>query len=259
MPLPKIVTGPAYTAYESQLEREVLSGVIPEHIAFIMDGNRRYAKEVLNAPTIEGHRLGKDKLNEVVHWCLDLGIHHMTVYAFSTENFKRDPSEIDYIMELMEKSFYEFADDKDVHSHHVAIKLIGDLEMIPENVLKAANYAMERTKDYKDFTLNMAVAYGGRQDIANVVRQIATKVRDGEIDVDDIDEDMIGSYISTGDIPDPDLILRTSGEMRISNFLLWQMAYSELYFTDVYWPGFRYIDFLRAIRTYQQRKRRYGA
>jgi tritrans,polycis-undecaprenyl-diphosphate synthase [geranylgeranyl-diphosphate specific] len=258
MVLSKLVKGPAYSAYELQLEKEVLSSPMPQHIAFIMDGNRRYAQEVLNAPSIEGHRLGKDKLDEVVHWCLDLGIHHLTVYAFSTENFKRDPNEVDYIMELLEKSFYEFADDKDVHSHRVSIKLIGEEELLPEGVRKAAKYAMDKTADYKDYTLNMAVAYGGRQDIANVVRQIAAKVRDGEIDIEDIDEEMIGSYMSTGDIPDPDLILRTSGEMRISNFLLWQMAYSELYFTDVYWPGFRYIDFLRAIRTYQQRQRRFG-
>jgi tritrans,polycis-undecaprenyl-diphosphate synthase [geranylgeranyl-diphosphate specific] len=258
MELPNIVKKSAYSAYEAQLEKEVLSAEIPQHIAFIMDGNRRYAKEVLNAPSMEGHKLGRDKLDEVVHWCLDLGIHHLTVYAFSTENFNREPEEVDYIMELLAKSFMDFAEDEDVHKHHVAIKIIGDQEMLPDNVLKAAEYAIERTKDYKDFTLNMAVAYGGRQDITNVVRQIAAGVKEGTIDIDDIDEDLIGSYISTKDVPDPDLILRTSGEMRISNFLLWQMAYSELYFTDVYWPGFRYIDFLRAIRTYQQRQRRFG-
>ncbi len=161
-------------------------------------------------------------------------------------------------MELLEKSLYDFGDDREVHEYHVAIKVIGDKDMLPDNVLRAMRYAEEKTNGYSDFTLTMAIAYGGRQDITNAVRTIAQKVKDGEIDVEDINEYIISSYISTSDVPDPDLILRTSGEIRISNFLLWQMAYSELYFTDVYWPGFRYIDFLRAIRTYQQRKRRFG-
>ncbi len=258
MGLPRLLTDTAYATYETQLEKEVLEGEIPQHIAIIMDGNRRYAREVLNTEPMEGHKLGKEKLDEVVHWCLDLKIHHLTVYAFSTENFNRDPSEVDYIMELLEQALYEFGDDTEVHDNKVSIKVIGDRDLLPENVLKAAEYAEEKTKDYTNFTFNVAIAYGGRQDITNALRSIAQKVVDGEIDIDDINEEMISSCISTSETPDPDLILRTSGEIRISNFLLWQMAYSELYFTDVYWPGFRYIDLLRAIRTYQQRTRRYG-
>ena len=258
MTLPRIITDQAYAAYESQLTKDVMAGEMPKHIAIIMDGNRRYAKEILNAEPMEGHKLGKDKLDEVVHWCLDLGIRHLTVYAFSTENFKRDPGEVEYIMELLERSLYDFGDDEDVHKHHVAINVIGDMEMLPDNVIKAKEYAEGKTKDYTDFTLNLAIAYGGRQDIVHAVRRIAESVKKGELDIDDINESTISSHISTNDVPDPDLILRTSGEVRISNFLLWQMAYSELYFTDVYWPGFRYIDLLRAIRTFQQRKRRFG-
>ena len=258
MTLSHILMDPAYFAYESQLEKEVKNGIIPKHLAIIMDGNRRYAREVLNAPTIEGHRLGKEKLDEVVHWCLRLGIHNLTVFAFSTENFNRDPEEVDYIMDLLESSLYELGDDKDVHEYQVAVKVIGDRTMLPEGVLKAAEYAEDRTKDYSEFSLNMALAYGGRQDIINAVRKLAEKVKNGEIEIEDIDEDTLTTCISTSDSPDPDLILRTSGEIRVSNFLLWQMAYSELYFADVYWPGFRYIDLLRAIRTYQLRKRRYG-
>jgi len=258
MSFPHFLTDRAYKTYEPKLEREVKSGEMPRHLAIIMDGNRRYAKEVLKAEPIEGHRLGKDKMDEVVHWCMNLGIRHLTVYAFSTENFKRDPEEVDYIMDLLESSLYEFAEDEEVHKNHLTIKVIGDMDMLPENIVKAKEYAEEKTKDYSDFTLNLAIAYGGRQDIVNAVRCIAKRVKDNEIDIDDISESMISNYISTNEIPDPDLILRTSGEVRISNFLLWQMAYSELYFTDVYWPGFRYIDFLRAIRTYQQRKRRFG-
>ncbi|MBE6528080.1 MAG: di-trans,poly-cis-decaprenylcistransferase [Thermoplasmata archaeon] len=258
MELPRIVSDKAYSVYEAELEKQVREGDMPKHLAIIMDGNRRYAREVLNTDPIEGHKLGRDKLNEVVHWCLDLGIHHLTVYAFSTENFDRDPEEVSCIMDLLEKSLYEFGDDEEVHKWHVGIKVIGDQSLLPDNVLEAMRYAEEKTKGYSDFSLNMAIAYGGRQDITNAVRTIAEKVKSGEIDVEDINESMISSCISTGDLPDPDLILRTSGEIRVSNFLLWQMAYSELYFTDIYWPGFRFIDMLRAVRTYQQRKRRFG-
>ena len=258
MEVPRILTDKAYSTYETHIEKEVLGGDIPRHIAIIMDGNRRYAEEVLGAEPMEGHRLGREKLEEVLYWCLDLGVEILTVYAFSTENFNREQSEVDYLMDLLEKSLYDFADDKRVHEKHVCIKVIGDMDLLPDNVLKAMDYATERTKDYHDRFLNMAIAYGGRQDITNAVRRIAQDAVDGRIDVSEINEHMISGYISTYGIPDPDLVLRTSGEVRISNFLLWQMAYSELYFADVYWPGFRYIDLLRAIRTFQQRKRRYG-
>ena len=258
MAIPHIITDRAYATYEVQLEKQVREGDIPRHIAIIMDGNRRFAKEVLDADPMEGHKMGRDKLEEVLHWCLSLNIKHLTVYAFSTENFARDQDEILYIMEMMRKSLYELADNEEVHQRHVGVRMIGDMDMLPDSLREAVEYVQDRTKDYDDFTFNMAIAYGGRQDIVNAVRTIANKVKKGELEVEDIDESMIDSYISTNDIPDPDLILRTSGEVRVSNFLLWQMAYSELYFTDVYWPGFRYIDFLRAVRTYQQRKRRFG-
>ena len=235
MEVPRLITDRAYSTYESMIEKEVASGEMPKHIAIIMDGNRRYAEEVLGAEPKEGHKLGRQKLDEVLHWCLDLDIHILTVYAFSTENFSRGEDEVSYLMELLEQSLYEFADDPEVHSHRVAINVIGDVTMLPEGVVKAMEYARERTSEYKDNCLNMAIAYSGRQDIS-----------------------LISNYISTTGLPDPDLVLRTSGEVRISNFLLWQMAYSELYFADVYWPGFRHIDFLRAIRTFQQRKRRFG-
>jgi tritrans,polycis-undecaprenyl-diphosphate synthase [geranylgeranyl-diphosphate specific] len=258
MPLPHIVSDAAYSKYESQLKKEVMAYPVPNHIGIIMDGNRRYAQEVLNASAEEGHLMGRDKLDEVIHWCLDIGVRHLTVYAFSTENFNRDPDEVEYIMEMIAKSLHEFADSEEVHRLHVGVKLIGDREMLSDVVLEAVDYAEEKTKGYTDLVVYMAIAYGGRQELTNATRQIASKVKSGELDVDDITEDLISSYMWTRDTPDPDLILRTSGEVRISNFLLWQMAYSELYFTDVYWPGFRFIDLLRAVRTYQQRKRRYG-
>ena len=258
MSLFRKMANPAYKPYEAELEKEVRAGGIPEHVAIIMDGNRRYAKEILNAPTLEGHKLGKDKLEEVMRWCRGLGIKYLTAYAFSAENFNREPEEVKYIMELLEPALYEFADDPEVHQERVGLKVIGDRDMLSPEVNKAIDYALQRTAEYKDFTLSLAIAYGGRQDITDAVRQIAQRVLDGELRIEDIDESMISSHISTNDIPDPDMILRTSGEQRVSNFLLWQMAYSEFYFADVNWPGFRYIDFLRAIRTYQQRNRRYG-
>ncbi len=258
MEVPRIISDRAYSTYESMIEKEVSSGVMPRHIAVIMDGNRRYAEEVLGADPVEGHMLGRKKLEEVLHWCLDLDIHVLTVYAFSTENFNREASEVDYLMDLLEKSLYEFADDEEVHNRKVAVHVIGDREMLPDNVIKAMEYAEERTGMYTENRLNMAIAYSGRQDIVAAVRSIARDAVEGSLSPEEIDESTVSRYISTGDLPDPDLVLRTSGEVRISNFLLWQMAYSELYFADVYWPGFRHIDFLRAIRTYQQRKRRFG-
>ncbi len=253
-----LLTDKAYATYSCQLEKEVRSGDMPQHIAIIMDGNRRYAQEVLGSSPMEGHKLGRKKLEEVLHWCLDLDIRILTVYAFSMENFKRSDEEVSYLMDLLEQSLYEFADDEDVHKHKVAIRVIGDHDSLPDDVRKAMDYALERTGHYTDHVLNMAIAYGGRQDITNAVKSIVQSVIDGEMDVDDISESTISQYISTTGMPDPDLVLRTSGEVRVSNFLLWQMAYSELYFTDVYWPGFRHIDFMRAIRTYQQRGRRFG-
>ncbi len=258
MDLKGIFTDKAYATYDAQLEKEVRAGEIPKHIAIIMDGNRRYAEEVLGTVPMEGHRLGRKKLEEVLHWCLDLDIKVLTVYAFSMENFNRAEDEVSYLMDLLEKSLYEFADDKDVQANRVAVRVIGDRGAMPEKVQKAMDYALEKTEGFDGHTFNLAIAYGGRQDIANAVKEIARDVADGKMSVDDICEHTISKYISTTGMPDPDLVLRTSGEVRVSNFLLWQLAYSELYFTDVYWPGFRHIDFLRAIRTYQQRTRRFG-
>ncbi len=230
---------------------------VPNHVAIIMDGNRRYAEE--RGETVEeGHRLGKDKLEEVLDWCIETGVKVLTVYAFSTENFKRDQDEIDHIMNLLKTSMFEMADSQRVRDNEVHIKAMGDLEMLPDDVVDAIRYAEEKTKNHSNYFFNMAVAYGGRQEIVSAVKKVAQKVLDGDLAVDDINENILSFHMYTSDMPDPDLVLRTSGEIRISNFLLWQMAYSELYFTDVYWPGFRYIDFLRAIRTYQQRARRYG-
>lgn len=259
MQIPKIISDTAYSKYEAKLEREVLAGGnLPRHIAIIMDGNRRYAREVLNSGPEEGHIKGKEKLEEVLDWCIKLDIKVLTAYAFSTENFSRGGGEVGFLMDLMKRSLLELADDERVHSHRIRVRILGDRSMLPPDLLEAAEHAERRTAAYSDFQFNLAIAYGARQEILSAVRELARKVRDGEMEPEDIDERALSFHMYTTDIPDPDLVLRTSGELRVSNFLLWQMAYAELYFTDVYWPGFRYIDFLRAVRSYQQRKRKYG-
>jgi tritrans,polycis-undecaprenyl-diphosphate synthase [geranylgeranyl-diphosphate specific] len=189
---------------------------------------------------------------------MEVQVKILTVYAFSSENINRSEEEVDELMRLFEESFYKAADDERIHKHQIRIRALGMIEILPEKVQKAITYAENKTKNYDKYHLNLAVAYSGREEIIQAIREIASKVKSGEMQLAEIDEKMFSSYLYTKEFPDPDLILRTSGEVRVSNFLLWQLAYSELYFVDVYWPGFRKIDFLRAIRSYQQRARRYG-
>ncbi|MCX8174480.1 MAG: polyprenyl diphosphate synthase [Thermoplasmata archaeon] len=237
--------------------KEVKQYPLPQHIAIIMDGNRRFAKE-LGLDPAEGHRMGRDKLEEVLGWCLDIGIRVLTVYAFSTENFMRSTAEVQLLIKLFEENFRKLGDDERVHKHGIKVRVLGRRNLLPDSLISAIEYAENRTKDYNNYFFNLAVAYGGRQEIIDAIREIARDVKEGKISVNDISEELVSSKLYTKDLPDPDLILRTSGEERISNFLLWQMAYSELYFVDVYWPGFRKIDLLRAIRAYQLRQRRFG-
>jgi len=248
---------PVYKIYEKRLERQIRKGVVPKHLAVIMDGNRRYAEDLGILPH-EGHIVGKSTLENLSDWCRNLDIKHLTVYAFSLENFDRDEKELGPLMDLFEESFRNAGDDPRVHSNKVRVRAIGHREMLPEKVVEAIEYAESKTKDYSDFNYNLAVAYGGRQELVRSMEKIAKKVKKGEIEPSDIDAQLISSNLYTSGLPDPDLILRTSGEERISNFLLWQLAYSELYFADVFWPDMRKIDFLRAIRSFQKRKRRLG-
>lgn len=254
----KTISDTAYKAYEKKLLKEIKEhGSIPTHIAVIMDGNRRFARQ-LGLDEEEGHIQGKDKLEEMLDWCTELGVEVLTVYAFSTENIKRDSSQVDKLMDLFESNFRKAADDERVHKNEIKIQAIGAVDKLPERVRESIKYAEEETKDYDNYFFNIAVAYGGREELLYAIQKLAQDVKDGDIDVDDIDEKAISERLYTSEFPDPDLILRTSGEERISNFLIWQLAYSELYFTDVYWPGFRKIDFLRAIRSYEKRQRRFG-
>ena len=253
----KIISDAAYQAYEKRLLRQVKTAPPPNHLAVIMDGNRRFAEE-LGLHPVRGHERGREKLEEVLEWCLDVGVRILTVYAFSTENFNRPREEVEHLMRLFAENFRRLADDERVHKHHIRVRVFGKRELLPDYVVEAIEYAEGRTKAYVDYAFNLAVAYGGREEIVEAMRGLARDAVAGKIDPEAIDAKALTQKLYTADLPDPDLVLRTSGEERISNFLLWQLAYSELYFVDVYWPGFRKVDFLRAIRSYQQRKRRFG-
>jgi tritrans,polycis-undecaprenyl-diphosphate synthase [geranylgeranyl-diphosphate specific] len=254
----KIISDAAYQAYERRLLHQVKAGRMPGHVAIIMDGNRRFAREIGLGSALDGHAKGRDKLEEVLEWCLEVGVRILTVYAFSTENLSRPSKEIQDLMHLFAENFRKVGDDRRVHEHKIKVKVLGDRSLLPSEVNEAIDYAETRTEGYDGYRFNLAVAYGGREEILKAIRDVVQDARDGKVEPADVDEKFFSRRLYTADLPDPDLVLRTSGEERISNFLLWQLAYSELYFVEVYWPGFRKIDFLRALRSYQLRQRRYG-
>ena len=228
---------------------------IPTHIAIIMDGNGRWAKERLLPRTL-GHKAGVEAIRSVIKEGSNLGVKHITLYAFSTENWKRPKLEVEALMNLL--NTYLKKELKELHENNVKITTIGDIEVLPIKSLEAVNNAINTTKDNTGLNLNIALNYGSRNDIKNAVIDIVKNCKSGKIDIEDINEDMISNYLSTKSIPDPDLIIRTSGEQRISNFLLWEIAYSEFYFTDVYWPDFNEEELRKAIYVYQSRDRRFG-
>jgi len=256
-PVPDALTDAFSLAAERTLVSRVEGHEVPHHIAIIMDGNRRWARQEGRSP-VEGHEEGRDTLENVVDWCLEIGVEVLTVYAFSTENFERKPEEVQALMDLFEQNFYDMAEDERVHEHEIRIRAIGRSEDLPGDVQEAIDYAEAKTADYDAYHYNIAVAYGGREELVSAIKDIARDVEEGKLDPHEISEQTVNENLYTYPLPDPDLILRTSGEERISNFLLWQLAYSELYFADVNWPGLRKVDFLRAIRDYQKRNRRYG-
>ncbi|MGC8662842.1 MAG: polyprenyl diphosphate synthase [Thermoplasmata archaeon] len=243
--------------YEKRLTEMVRAGDIPHHVAIIMDGNRRYAED-LGLDPVQGHYFGREKLYEFLNWCIELDIKIITVFAFSTENFNRSSKEVNALMDLFEKSIEKELAEGRIHKNKVRVKIIGRKDLLSEKLRRKVDEIENVTKDYSNYYLNLAIAYGGREEILKAIREIAIGVKNGDVDPDSIDENLFRKHLYTADLPDPDLILRTSGEERISNFLLWQIAYSELYFADVYWPSFSKIDFLRAILSYQRRSRRFG-
>jgi len=248
-----------YRIYEKWLFEQIKSQPKPEHIAIILDGNRRWAQNHSMNPNV-GHYYGADKTEEVLRWCLNLGVKTITFYAFSTENFTRLPDEVNELMGLIEEKLRQILEDEDIHKYKVRVKAIGRLNQLPENLQEMITKVEEATKDYDEHFLNLAIAYGGRAEIIDAAKEIAQHIVDGTLSPNEIDEEVFEKHLYTSYLPkqDPDLIIRTSGEERLSGFLLYQSAYSELFFLDVYWPEFRLIDVLRAIRTFQKRKRRFG-
>jgi tritrans,polycis-undecaprenyl-diphosphate synthase [geranylgeranyl-diphosphate specific] len=247
-----------YKIYGRWLRAQIHETNLPEHIGVIVDGNRRWALSRNKIPW-EGHKAGAEKVKKFIEWCLDLGVTTVTLYGFSTENFSRPEREVKELMNLYEENLKELLKSEVIHEKEVKISVIGRINLLPQNLQLLVKELEEATGDYEKYYLNVALAYGGRAEIVDATKDVARKIREGILEPKDITEDIIEDHLYTAHLPkpDPDLIIRTS-EMRLSNFLVWQGAYSELFILDVYWPDFREIDLHRAIRSYQKRHRRHG-
>lgn len=233
----------------------VANGEVPTHIAIIMDGNGRWAKSRGNMRT-HGHKAGVESVRDITEACAQVGIKYLTLYTFSTENWKRPKTEVNALMRLLVRSLRKEANN--LNENNISLGTIGQIERFPEKCQQELQEAIDLTKGNDLMHLCLALSYSGRWDITEAVKKVAQKVKDGQLDPENIDDYIIGQHLSTAEIPDPDLIIRTSGEYRISNFLLWQLAYSELYITETYWPDFRRNELYEAIKAYQKRDRRFG-
>jgi len=231
------------------------SGDIPSHIAIIMDGNGRWAKR-RGLPRVAGHRRGVETVREIVEVCAEVGVKYLTLYTFSTENWKRPKDEVSTLMRLLLKSLKERLDE--LNKNNIKLTCIGNIESLPDVVQKQLFEDIERTKNNKRMTLNLALSYSGRWELLEAVKSISRKAAEGKISPDSITEKTISDHLTTKNMPEPELIIRTSGEFRVSNFLLWQIAYSEFVILDVYWPEFSRSHLYDAIRQYQKRERRFG-
>jgi len=224
-----------------------------------LDGNRRWAKRNLILKT-DGHFRGADAVENLLDWCEELGIKIITLYVLSAENLARDDDELRYLFDLIKTRLEKLYNDPRIHKNRMRVKAIGRVELLPESLRSVLSRLEEATKNYDNHYLNIAIAYGGQHELVDAIKKIATKIKDGSLDVNSINKDVIESCLYTSYLPQasPDMILRTSGEKRLSGFLIWQSAYSELVFMDIFWPEFRKIDLMRAIRTFQKRTRRQG-
>ncbi len=253
---------PLYWWYAQRLEQQVRAhGRLPKHLGLILDGNRRFAR----AAGVErelGHELGADKAHEVMQWCLELGIPVATIWVLSTDNASRDPAEVAHLMKLFEREARSLAADKRIHANKVRVRAIGQHHEFPISVTAALADLEAATRHYDGMLLNIAVGYGGREEIVDAVKAHLEREAGAGRSVAEVAAELHPDHLSaqmyTAGVPDPDFIIRTSGEIRLSGFMLWQSVYSEFYFCDVYWPGFRRVDFLRALRDFQDRKRRFG-
>lgn len=235
--------------YDIDLEK------VPEHIAIIMDGNGRWAKSRM-MPRTYGHKAGVETIRKVVEEAQRLGIKYLTLYAFSTENWKRPKDEVSALMKLLVT--YLRKELAELDKNGVKINTIGNISKLPQVCVEELEKSKEKTKDNKSLVLTLALNYGGRADIIDAVKNICMDVQSSKLDINSIDEDLFSKYLDTKDIIDPDLVIRTSGEQRLSNFLLWEVAYSEFYYTDIHWPDFDEEELQKAVYYYQKRDRRFG-
>jgi undecaprenyl diphosphate synthase len=252
-----LAKGPQQATGADKKVQEMLqrTGEIPRHIAVIMDGNGRWAKK-RGMPRIAGHSEGVESVRDTVEACGQLGVQFLTLYAFSTENWKRPAEEVSLLMRLLLKALKDETDR--LHSNNVRLQTIGDIAALPKEVQDELCEDIQKTRDNTGLTLTLALSYSGRWDITQGVRRIVADARAGKISTSEVTDQFIAGYLSTAGVPDPDLLIRTSGEFRISNFLLWQLAYSEIFITDKHWPAFRRDELYAAIRDYQKRERRFG-
>ncbi len=248
-----------YRLYTRRLESEIRHGAIPNHVALILDGNRRWARRNLNFARI-GHRRGADAVENLLDWCEEFDIRIVTLYTLSAENMEREDEELGLLYELIGARLEKLNEDPRIHERRMRVTAIGRTELLPDRIRGALRRLDESTAGYGDRFLNIAIAYGGQDELVDAVRKIGRRIQDGSMRPADVDKGVIESNLYTSHLPQssPDMILRTSGEKRLSGFLLWQSAYSELVFMDVFWPDFRKIDLMRAIRMFQKRRRRIG-
>lgn len=244
------------TVADRDLQQRLRHGAMPRHIAIIMDGDRRWAKERALKIT-EGHRHGRESVRDIVRACGQLEIEALTLYTFSSENWNRPRHEVAALMHWLEESLRD--ETPELHENDVRLSAIGRLDALPDKVRRALDNALAETAHNTGLCLNLALNYGGRAELVDACRTLARRVRDGALDPDAIDEAAIDQTLYTAGLPDPDLLIRCSGEMRLSNFLPWQMVYTEIYFTPVFWPDFRRHHLYEAVREFQRRQRRFGA
>ena len=248
-----------YSIYAKRLESEILRGDMPNHVAIILDGNRRWAKRNLSV-SADGHFHGADAVENLLDWCEEFDIKIITLYVLSAENLDRKNDELEYLYELIKTRLEKLYNDPRIHKNKMRVKAIGRIELLPDSIKDVISRLDSATKDYDNHFLNIAIAYGGQNELVDAVKKIGEQIEKGSLESKNITKEVIESNLYTSHLPQssPDMILRTSGEKRMSGFLLWQSAYSELIFLDIFWPEFRKIDLMRAIRTFQKRKRRTG-
>ena len=237
------------------LRDKILKGNIPNHIAIIMDGNGRWARE-RSLPRIAGHREGINSVREITRVCGEIGVKHLTLYTFSTENWKRPPAEVKALMTLLLKTIN--IEIKELHKNNVRFTIIGELDLLPISTVEGLENGVELTSKNTGLNLCLALNYGSRKEILDAVKSLCTKIQNEELRLEQLDENLFSKELYTKSIPDPDLMIRTSGEYRLSNFLLWQSAYTEIYMTETYWPNFREKQLIESINDYQNRERRFG-